>query len=187
MALLHNHTHALLGSGEWKNQWLSKAVLVQDTSTVRKIMSWLNADPVHSDGSWNFKKLWHEREKNLLHLFSQTHPVGTQPFFWKRLKIFFIHSIHLRRKQIWGRELKWDVVSEASLPQAAKTAASLTASVFRVSTVQRWSWAGSTHEFMPCVDAPHLWDRCERTMPCQSTQITMVMKHCTKGRLKCHL
>ena len=34
------------------------------------------------------------------------------------------------------------------------------------------SWA---REFMPSLDALHLWDKCKNTMPCQSAQITMVM------------
>ena len=33
------------------------------------------------------------------------------------------------------------------------------------------SWA---REFMPSLDALHLWDKCENTMPYQSAQITMV-------------
>ena len=32
-----------------------------------------------------------------------------------------------------------------------------------------------TREFMLGLDAPHLWDKCKNTMPCQSAQITMVM------------
>ena len=32
-----------------------------------------------------------------------------------------------------------------------------------------------TQEFMPSLDALHLWDKCESTMPCQSAQITMVI------------
>ena len=28
---------------------------------------------------------------------------------------------------------------------------------------------------MPCLDSPHLWDKCERTMPCQSTLLAWAL------------
>ena len=68
--------------------------------------------------------------------------------------------------------VNYDVFAQAPLSICILTAGSCTDWSHQCSA---GSVASQTQEYIPSLDAQHLWDKCESTMPCQSAEITMVM------------